>query len=70
MICKKWDGTTHVDVGGNVIFFVKDSVEEIQENIVNLLSNPMKYNTMKSIAFLKGKNTFLYGDIAKKCLEE
>ena len=30
MIVKYWEGTTHVDIGGNCEFIYKDSVEEIR----------------------------------------
>ena len=30
MVCKYWEGTTHVDCGGNVKFLYRDSVEEIK----------------------------------------
>lgn len=43
MLCKKWDGTTHVDIGGNVKFLTKDSVKEIQSNIEELCGFSDKY---------------------------
>ena len=33
MVVKFWEGTTHVDLGGNCKFLYKDSVEEIEEVI-------------------------------------
>lgn len=68
MLCKKWDGTTHVDVGGNVGFLEKDSADEIQEKIQELLNQPEKYQQMKRVAVEQGKKTFLYSDIAKRCI--
>lgn len=68
MLCKKWDGTTHVDVGGNVRFLEKDSADEIQEAIEELLNQPEKYQQMKCVAVEQGKKTFLYSDIAKRCI--
>lgn len=68
MLCKKWDGTTHVDVGGNVRFLEKDSADEIQAAIEELLNQPEKYQQMKRVAAERGKRTFLYSDIAKRCI--
>lgn len=68
MLCKKWDGTTHVDVGGNVRFLEKDSADEIQAAIEELLNQPEKYQQMKRVAVEQGKKTFLYSDIAKRCI--
>ena len=66
MICKKWAGTTHIDIGGNVIFLEKDSVEEIKKAITEMIAN---YNEYKSAAE-KGKNQFLYSDIAKRSIAD
>lgn len=68
MLCKKWDGTTHVDVGGNVRFLEKDSVSEIQNAIEELVNYPEVYQKMKEIAVEQGKKTFLYSDIARRCI--
>lgn len=66
MICKKWLGTTHVDMGGNVIFLENDSVEEIKNAIIKMIENYDKYkNVAKS-----GKQHFLYSDIAKRSIAE
>lgn len=70
MIVKKWDGTMHVDVGGNVIFLEKDSKELIQMKIEYLLDNIEEYNKMKHIAVEKGKNYFSYRTIARRAIEE
>ena len=69
MLVKYWDGTTHIDLGGNVRFLKKDSLEEIQRLIVQLLDDPLEYEKMKKIAIEKGKRTFSYNDIAKRCIE-
>ena len=63
MICKYWEGTTHVNVEGNVTFLHDDSVKEIKENIEGLVFTE-KYRTMKESA-KKAKHNFLYSDIAK-----
>ncbi len=68
MLCKKWDGTTHVDVGGNVKFLTQDSTEEIEMEIRNLTENSQAYSDMKEAA-KKGKTVFLYSDISKRSIE-
>lgn len=70
MLCKSWDGTKHVDLGGNVIFLEKDSVDEIYEIIRNLTENSAAYQKMISIARDKGMKTFSYMGIAKRSIEE
>lgn len=71
MICKYWDGTTHVDAGGNVAFLRKDSADEIENAILNLTSDNMKkYRTMKAVAEGPGKNMFSYLEISKRALGE
>lgn len=69
MLCKYWEGTTHVDLGGNVEFLKECTVEEIQEKIKELLNCPEKYKTMKKTAIEKGMNEFSYKRIAEKVLE-
>ena len=69
MICKYWEGTTHVDLGGNVEFLKEDSVSEIKEKIEELIDNREKYNQMKMIAEEKGMTVFSYREIAKSALK-
>ena len=68
MIVKYWDGTTHVDLGGNVKFLYEDSSSEIKKAIEYTLKST-NYNFMKTIAE-KGKLQFSYSEIAKKSIEE
>ncbi len=70
MLCKRWDGTTHVDLGGNVHFLTEDSTEEIQRNIEQLLDNPQRYEEMKKVAMEKGMEIFSYAHIAKVSIED
>ena len=69
MICKYWEGTTHVDVGGNVIFLKQDSVEEIQSILQYLLTNPGEYQKMLDVACGKGKEKFSYKEISRKAIQ-
>ena len=66
MVCKYWDGTTHVDLGGNVVFLHEDNTEEITNAIEKLLS-PDEYAKIKEAAE-KAKTSFLYSDIAKRSI--
>lgn len=69
MLCKYWEGTTHVDLGGNVEFLYRDSADEIQTKIEELLNNPEKYEAMQ-IAAKKGAKYFSYKDIAERCVRD
>lgn len=66
MICKYWEGTTHVDCGGNVKFLYKDSVEEITEAIIEAKENG--YHKMNNISS-KCRSKYLYSSIAKMAIE-
>ena len=68
MLCKYWEGTTHVDLGGNVEFLYKDSVEEIKDRIRELLQNPNKFKKMKEIAEQRGIEVFSYKRIAERSI--
>ncbi len=70
MVVKHWDGTTHVDCGGNVKFLYKDSVEEIKEMLELLATRGEEYLAMKRAAEGKGKETFSYREIAKRSIEK
>ncbi|MCD8328858.1 MAG: glycosyltransferase family 4 protein [Ruminococcus sp.] len=69
MICKYWEGTTHIDLGGNVEFLHKDSADEIYEKIMSVVEEPGKYKKMKCVAEEKGMETFSYRKIAERCIE-
>lgn len=70
MIVKHWEGTEHIDVGGNVHFLYQDSTEEIRKLLEKItVNNREEYLKMKEIAVQKGKKLFSYYEIAKKALE-
>lgn len=54
MLVKDWQGTHHVDLGGNVRFLEKDSAEEIQNEIERLVDQPEEYRRIKRVALEKG----------------
>ena len=64
MIVKYWDGTTHVDLGGNVDFLYNDSADEIKESILKAIDS---YDTMKNKALEKA-DVFKYSDIARRSI--
>jgi len=70
MLCKSWDGTKHVDLGGNVIFLEKDNADEIYEVVKDLVDNPEKFQRMKAIADREGMKTFSYSDIARRSIQQ
>lgn len=67
MLVKYWDGTTHVDCGGNVKFLYKDSSEEIKEKIEKI-AEPSNYSLLKSAA-IQAKTKFLYSGIAERSID-
>jgi glycosyltransferase involved in cell wall biosynthesis len=69
IIAKYWEGTTHIDIGGNCIFFDGNSVEEIRNNILNVYNNPSKLHLMRKVAEEKGMKTFSYARIAEKSID-
>lgn len=69
MLVKDWAGTHHVDIGGNVKFLTKDSVEEIQGEIEHLLANPDEYQKMKDVAEKEGMKVFSYKEIARRAIK-
>ena len=71
LLVKYWEGTTHVQVNGNVEFLRKDSVIEIENMLKNLLKNNRAiYRQMLSCAQGEAKKRFSYRDIAKRSVEQ
>ncbi len=70
LICKYWDGTTHVDIGGNAIFIMNDTVKDIQDAILDVLLNDKeKYTDMKRKAESSGKTIFSYQKISERAID-
>lgn len=65
LIVKRWDGTTHVNVGGNVLFLDSDGVADIQDAIKKVKDS---YSTFKQAA-VQSKSTFMYSKIAERCID-
>lgn len=68
MICKYWDGTTHVDLGGNTEFLYEDATSEIKRKIEEVIFDQGKYNHMKEVALTKGMETFSYRRISEQAI--
>ena len=68
MVVKHWNGTTHVDLGGNVKFLYEDSVAEIDAVLREILADG-NYAAMK-VAATKAAEHFKYSKIAKRSIEE
>jgi len=64
MVCKYWDGTTHIDCGGNVVFLYNNAIDEIYETLLNIIDNINLYNNMLNTA-RKEAYKFLYSNISK-----
>lgn len=65
MVVKYWDGTTHIDKGGNVRFLKNDSVSEIKNEIEYAMEH---IEEMKRCAE-NNSDEFLYSKIAKRSIE-
>ena len=69
LLVKYWEGTTHVDCGGNVEFLYKDSVNEIMNKILKIYSDDEYYKFMKNVAETIAMKRFSYSCIADQCLD-
>lgn len=67
MLCKYWEGTTHVNTDGNVVFLDKDSNIEIQKDIEEFKRKLVCSERMNN-ACEKAKRVFSYRIIAKKSI--
>jgi 1,2-diacylglycerol 3-alpha-glucosyltransferase len=67
-VFKRWEGMTHVDVGGNCILMDEGDEDEIKSIISTLISDKVLLNKMSSVAKNKGKVIFSYSEIAKKAI--
>lgn len=66
LLIKRWDGTTHVDCGGNVAYTSGDDADSIKSDLV-ACSEPAENNRMKNAA-RSASGGFLYSDIAHKSI--
>ena len=66
MVVKAWEGTKHVDCGGNVRFIEGSAIDTIMNAVADSLK-PDTYEKMRSKALLS-KDYFSYYQIAKRSL--
>lgn len=69
MIVKRWDGTTHVDCGGNLLYTIGDSSDELHDSYSVVVDDADKLEEMK-VAAKKCANRFLYSEIAARSIGE
>lgn len=66
-IFKKIDGFTHIDIGGNCLYFEEDSVDEYKKVIKEAISS---LDDLKKNANKEERKQFLYSNIARKSIGE
>ena len=64
-IFKKIDGFTHVDIGGNCLYFEDDSIEDYEKVIKKAVSS---LDALKQNAVKEERKQFLYSVIARKSI--
>lgn len=69
LIVKYWQGTTHVDIGGNCLFLHEDSIIEVMNIIKKIYDNTLLFESMKNAAKSSLSEAFLYDKIAKKSID-
>lgn len=69
LVCRYWEGTNHIDLGGNVKFLYKDNVEEIKNTVEKIYKDKVCYDEMKSIAIKCGISKFSYKNISETALK-
>lgn len=65
IIAKYWEGTTHIDIGGNCLFLFNDTVDDIEKAVTETIKNKELYSNMREVAITKGMEVFSYEKIAK-----
>ena len=68
LICKRWDGTTHIDIGGNVMFLENDTVDEIYNKLNQIILDDKKYKMLLDNARKAESKNFLYSKISKRAI--
>lgn len=70
LVCKFWEGTDHIDFGGNVKFIKQDSTDAIFNILKELRDDPEEFRRMKEVASGSGKERFSYLNIARMSIEK
>lgn len=69
MVVKYWEGTTHIDIGGNCKFLYKDTIEEMTIVLENIIYEKQNYSVLLQKAQSETRNKFLYSQIAMKSIQ-
>lgn len=69
LIVKYWEGTTHIDIGGNVVYLYEDGVDCVLRQLIQIVESKELYENMVRSAQGKGKQEFYYSNIAKKSIK-
>ena len=64
LLVKRWDGTNHIDCGGNVRYINSDSLEELSALLIDVSGHEQHQEMLDAAA--RCKNKFLYRSIAMK----
>ena len=67
LVVKEWEGTRHVDCGGNSAFLIRDTAEEIREVLASIVSDSGHLTAMTRKA-LDASKFFCYSRIASKSI--
>lgn len=71
MVVKYWEGTTHIDIGGNVTFI--DYSENKKQSLYETMDHVLNKDKLKEMSEAAKKieyRDFLYSEIAKKSIDE
>ncbi len=68
LLVKRWTGTTHVDLGGNVAFIEEDSAEELCSHLTLLSQRGEAYTHMLDAARSEDRKQFWYSHIAQRAI--
>lgn len=65
LLVRWWEGTNHIDIGGNVRYLYEDSVSEIRKVIEEMLNDSITLQEMKIAAEGDSRKRFLYSEISR-----
>ena len=67
-VFRRFEGMSHLDLGGNCLFIEDTSTESLVETIKELYFNQEKHASMKSVAVEKGMQRFSYQRISRESI--
>lgn len=67
LLVKKWRGTDHIDLGGNVCFIDRPNSQSLESALLEIIS--YKLTDMTASAQSAGPREFLYSNIARKSIK-